>query len=158
MDAITSALSGQTTSRLVLGGVIGLVLAKKLLLGRGHAREPSKTALGARVVLITGCDSGFGRGLVEAALAEGFEVVSACYTQDGAAALEGVTTVVADLATPEGVEAVVRVAKEVAGARGLYGLVNNAGRCVPGNCGWAVHKSNCRGASATAESSTRLTG
>ena len=80
MDAITSALSGQTTSRLVLGGVIGLVLAKKLLLGRGHAREPSKTALGARVVLITGCDSGFGRGLVKAALAEGFEVVAACYT------------------------------------------------------------------------------
>ena len=100
------------------------------------------TSLGARVVLITGCDSGFGRGLVEAALAEGFEVVSACYTPDGAAAIEAtgggvatVTTVVADLATPEGVKAVVRVAKEVAGARGLYGLVNNAGRCVPGNCG-----------------------
>ena len=132
MDAI---LSGQATSRLVVGGAIGLLLAKKLLFG-GQTREPSATSLGARVVLITGCDSGFGRGLVKAALAEGFEVVAACYTPDGAAALEGVTTVVADLATPEGVEAVVRVAKEVAGARGLYGLVNNAGRCVPGNCGW----------------------
>ena len=77
MDAITTALSGQTTSRLVLSGAVGLLLAKKLL-GRGNAREPSKTPLGARVVLITGCDSGFGRGLVEAALAEGFEVVAAC--------------------------------------------------------------------------------
>ena len=78
MDAITTALSGQTTSRLVVGGAIGLLLAKKLM-GGGHAREPSTTALGARVVLITGCDSGFGRRLVEAALAEGFEVVAACY-------------------------------------------------------------------------------
>ena len=45
-------------------------------------------------------------------------------------------TVVADLTQEEGRKLVVDTAKAVSGSCGLYGLVNNAGLCLPGNVEW----------------------
>ena len=45
--------------------------------------------------------------------------------------------IVADLTTVAGRARVVDAVKKVAGARGLYALVNNAGICLPANIEWA---------------------
>eukprot|EP00965_Chrysotila_dentata_P092114 3041078-Pleurochrysis_carterae.AAC.1 len=59
-----------------------------------------------RCVLLTGCDTGFGRIVAQLALDAGFKVVAACYTEAGAATFASTTAtiVVADLTTAEGVE------------------------------------------------------
>lgn len=89
-------------------------------------------------VLITGCDSGFGQRLAHAARTAGFEVIAACYTEEGAQHFRGerMSTVVADLTTDEGCARVVAAAEDAAGPRGLYALVNNAGLCMPGSVDW----------------------
>ena len=99
----------------------------------GRAQEPG----GGRWVLITGCDSGFGRGLVISALEAGFNVIAACYTDEGAEGLSSTaaTAVVADLATAQGRGRVVESALKLSGGQ-LFGLVNNAGLCFPGNSEW----------------------
>jgi len=93
-----------------------------------------------KLVLITGCDSGFGRTLACYMALLGFQVVAACYTSAGAEYLSKlpVTTVVADLGTKQGVQTVASRAKEVMNSSGykLWGLVNNAGVCYPGNVDW----------------------
>ena len=43
-----------------------------------HGKNTEKT------VLITGCDSGFGKGLVICAANAGFKVIAACYSEQGA--------------------------------------------------------------------------
>jgi NAD(P)-dependent dehydrogenase (short-subunit alcohol dehydrogenase family) len=98
------------------------------------------TDLGARVVLITGCDSGFGRGLVEACVEQGFEVVAACYTTNGANQYDDIKNayaVVADLTDDGGISKIVTFTKTKIGVRGLFALVNNAGVAFPGNVEWA---------------------
>jgi NAD(P)-dependent dehydrogenase (short-subunit alcohol dehydrogenase family)/catechol 2,3-dioxygenase-like lactoylglutathione lyase family enzyme len=97
-----------------------------------------------KVVLVTGCDSGFGRSLVCRIATLGFTVVAACYTKQGAIYLENLaTTVVADLSTNGGVQAVVTKCKETLAGRGdddearsLWAVINNAGVCLPGNVEW----------------------
>ena len=94
-----------------------------------------------RVVVITGCDSGFGKQLAHRAAAAGFNVLAAVYTADGAAAFErcaSITAVVADLSTAAGIEGVAAAAKKACAVDGvgLYALVNNAGVCCPGNVEW----------------------
>jgi NAD(P)-dependent dehydrogenase (short-subunit alcohol dehydrogenase family)/catechol 2,3-dioxygenase-like lactoylglutathione lyase family enzyme len=94
-----------------------------------------------RVVLVTGCDSGFGRGLACRIAALGFHVVAACYTQAGSRFLQGVaTTVKADLSTKEGIQAVCQTCEAVLlegdEKRDLWAIINNAGYCQPGNVEW----------------------
>jgi len=102
-----------------------------------RSSSPSKD----KVVLITGCDSGFGEMLAREASRAGYTVVAACYGPEGARALQqeedNVVAVVADLATPEGRSKVVRAARRESTRpssfrRGLYALVNNAGVAFPG--------------------------
>jgi NAD(P)-dependent dehydrogenase (short-subunit alcohol dehydrogenase family) len=96
-------------------------------------------------VLITGCDSGFGQGLALKLNERGFKIIAACYTEVGAAYFhgkEGIVSVVADLATDDGLDKVEdTVMRSVtmegkAQSNGLYGLINNAGVCFPGNVEW----------------------
>ena len=98
--------------------------------------EPTKD----KVVLITGCDSGFGELLTHRALDAGYTVVAACYTMEGAENLNRTTsaiTVVADLMTKAGRMKVVEVTKTACESfGGLYAIVNNAGVAIPGNVDW----------------------
>jgi len=98
-----------------------------------HGKNTDKT------VLITGCDSGFGKGLVICAANAGFKVIAACYSEQGAKEFDNVpdvVAVVADLTKNEDINKVVNTTKEVVVDKGLFGLINNAGICLPGNVEW----------------------
>lgn len=95
--------------------------------------------VGAKLVLVTGCDSGIGRELVLQATGCGFRVVAACFTQVSAAAYESdglALGVCADLSTPDGIANVVSAVRKAAGVDGLWAIVHNAGVCLPGNVEW----------------------
>ena len=77
--------------------------------------------MSGRAVLITGGAKGIGRALVEAFVAEGDRVVAVDLDAAALAELSGVTTVVADISSPEGVAAAIAAA----GDR-IDVLVNNA--------------------------------
>jgi NAD(P)-dependent dehydrogenase (short-subunit alcohol dehydrogenase family) len=81
----------------------------------------------ARVWLITGCSSGFGRALVDAALARGDRVVATARRVDSIGDLAGdrVLLVALDVTRPEQIDAAVRAALERFGRIDV--LVNNAG-------------------------------
>lgn len=105
--------------------------------GGGASIQPSKN----KVVLVTGCDSGFGRSAACQLAGLGFTVVAACYTTAGAQFINGVAkTVIADLTTEEGLTAVLdEVITDVTGdddKKELWGIVNNAGMAHPGNVMW----------------------
>ena len=94
-------------------------------------KHGAKIECHGKCIVVTGCDSGFGQQLVMDAVAAGFEVVAACYTEDGAAQYDDVRihTVVADLTTAEGRTRVVDAARSIPRVKksGLHALVNNAG-------------------------------
>lgn len=87
-------------------------------------------------VLITGCDTGFGNLAARQLDQQGFRVIAACLTEAGASSLKslaspGLKTVLLDVTDRASVAGVVEEVRREVGERGLWGLVNNAGRSVP---------------------------
>lgn len=86
---------------------------------------------GQNAVVITGCDSGFGEATSIRLAQMGFHVVSACYTSEGAARLNGTVAlaVVCDVTKEEDVAALVEHTAQLLTAKKLklWGLVCNAG-------------------------------
>ncbi|XP_022535931.1 retinol dehydrogenase 1 [Astyanax mexicanus] len=87
-------------------------------------------------VLITGCDTGFGNLAARQLDQQGFRVIAACLTEAGASSLRslaspGLKTVLLDVTDRDSVAGVVEEVRREVGERGLWGLVNNAGRSVP---------------------------
>lgn len=122
----------ETTATTVIVTVLSIVALVVFLLA-----PKRDTAIG-KCILITGCDSGFGALLTAHASREGFTVIAACLTQEGAtkassSGATNVTAVVADLTTKQGRMAVVDKTKQVCEPfGGLYAIVNNAGFLIPG--------------------------
>lgn len=85
-----------------------------------------------RAVLVTGCDSGFGRDLALALYERGWKVFACCLTDAGAKVLAercgggGMVALQMDVTKEADVERVV-VAVEREAPGGLFALVNNAG-------------------------------
>jgi NAD(P)-dependent dehydrogenase (short-subunit alcohol dehydrogenase family) len=65
----------------------GAVIAFNLLLWLERLYRSGKVDPKGKVVLVTGCDSGFGRSLTERLHGLGFTVVAACLTPAGTAEL-----------------------------------------------------------------------
>lgn len=87
-------------------------------------------------VFITGCDSGFGNLLARQLDRKGFHVVAACLTEKGAADLSAATSarlksLVLDVTDSSSIGRAVQFVSGEVGERGLWGLVNNAGRSIP---------------------------
>ncbi|KAM3917140.1 retinol dehydrogenase 7-like [Leptodactylus fuscus] len=89
-----------------------------------------------KYVFITGCDSGFGSLLAQRLHRKGFVVIAACLTEKGSDELKACTsptlkTVLLNVTNPKSIDNAVTYVAEETGSRGLYGLVNNAGRATP---------------------------
>uniref|UniRef100_A0A8C9SIC6 Retinol dehydrogenase 7-like n=1 Tax=Scleropages formosus TaxID=113540 RepID=A0A8C9SIC6_SCLFO len=89
-----------------------------------------------KCVLVTGCDSGFGNHVARQLDRRGFQVIATCMTEKGcsdleAAASPNLRTVLLNLTDGASLDRVVELVRSVTGARGLWGLVNNAGRSIP---------------------------
>lgn len=125
------------------GGVASAAVASGLLYLLYRCR-PTRVSIADKCILVTGCDSGFGKMLATRARDAGFVVVAACYSKQGAeqyAAEENISTVVADLTTSDGRHKVVEATKQVAQRfDGLYAIVNNAGMVLGGNIIWLQPK------------------
>lgn len=68
-------------------GWLGFVLTAALAaaaawMGLGCLRSRKRVVSYGRSVLITGCDTGFGKGLAYKLLGKGYKVFAACYTQE----------------------------------------------------------------------------
>ncbi|XP_030822863.1 retinol dehydrogenase 16-like [Camarhynchus parvulus] len=115
----------------VLAALLGL-----LLLRRWHRERQTVPRLSEKHVLITGCDSGFGKLLARQLDARGLRVLAACLTDTGAAQLRAATserlqTVLLDVTCSKSIAHVTAWVRERVGDQGLWGLVNNAGIAIP---------------------------
>ncbi|XP_040912451.1 retinol dehydrogenase 1 isoform X2 [Toxotes jaculatrix] len=119
-----------------------LVLTSALLLAalaaiRRRIRDSYKVGgFSQKHVFITGCDSGFGNLLARQLDRKGFHVVAACLTEKGAADLAAAAsprlkTLLLDVTDSESIRRAVEFVSGEVGERGLWGLVNNAGRSTP---------------------------
>lgn len=117
------------------GSVVWCVLALMLL----HKvvtllRERGRLDVGGRWIVVTGCDSGFGRGVVAALVTRRARVIACCFTPEGAAAAREAGAELAPCLDLTDEQAVLRLATEVEdhceGA--LWGLVHCAGVALPG--------------------------
>jgi len=118
-------------------GLFGLLICD---LCRGALRPPRFEQPQRRAVLITGCDTGFGRELALVLYERGWRVYAGCLTDSGAADLAercsgpGMAAVQMDVTKAEDIAKVVaRVQEEV--PQGLFAVVNNAVRVSIRN-GW----------------------
>ncbi|KAM9851203.1 uncharacterized protein ACBR49_006501 [Aulostomus maculatus] len=87
-------------------------------------------------VLITGCDSGFGNLLARQLDQKGFHVIATCLTEKGAADLASsassrLKTLLLNVTDSDSIRRMVEFVRGEVGERGLWGLVNNAGRSTP---------------------------
>uniref|UniRef100_A0A8C4SNY4 Retinol dehydrogenase 5 (11-cis/9-cis) n=1 Tax=Erpetoichthys calabaricus TaxID=27687 RepID=A0A8C4SNY4_ERPCA len=89
-----------------------------------------------KYVFVTGCDSGFGYVLCKKLERHGFQVLAGCLTQKGADDLQRGTgpnlkTILVDVTDASSVKMAMQWVQKETGGKGLWGLVNNAGRSVP---------------------------
>lgn len=87
-------------------------------------------------VFVTGCDSGFGNLVAKQLDRQGFNVIAACLTEKGAsdlriAASSKLKTVLLNVTDSTSIDRAVELVQSETGERGLYGLINNAGRSIP---------------------------
>lgn len=117
-------------------GVIIWIFIALLLIGRllRAVKERARLEMKNRWVVITGCDSGIGLGVVEKLAAEGANVIACTYTAEGAerAAKAGAKqTLQFDITDEAAIEQAVNQIKEMTDGN-LWALVHNAGMVQPG--------------------------
>jgi NADP-dependent 3-hydroxy acid dehydrogenase YdfG len=108
----------------------------------GSRRKCIATAgKGTKVVVITGCDTGFGLLCAQELHKQGFVVVAACLTAEGCANLAGKVTlaVQCDVTSGTSIANMVKGVETLFAANPsykLWALVNNAGISIGGNVDW----------------------
>lgn len=101
------------------------------------ASPPASLPAHGKAILITGCDSGFGKATAQRLDSLGFEVFATVLDLSGDGARElrrtcspRLTLLQVDITQPQQVQQALLDTKAKLGLRGLWGLVNNAGVCV----------------------------
>jgi NAD(P)-dependent dehydrogenase (short-subunit alcohol dehydrogenase family) len=120
------------TDGLLVAGVLALVLVAWRLVA--WLRAAARLDVAGRTVVVTGCDSGFGRGVVEELARRRARVIACCFTEEGAQAALAAGAALAPRADLSDEAAVERLAAELLSACGgeLWALVHNAGVVLPG--------------------------
>jgi hypothetical protein len=95
-----------------------------------------------RAVLVTGCDSGFGRDIALELASRGWKVYAGCLAPEAAQSLEAgfsanekggrLVGVALDVTKAEQISQAVRLIEAAEPGSQLYGVVNNAGKLGPG--------------------------
>ncbi|XP_067832432.1 retinol dehydrogenase 5 [Heptranchias perlo] len=89
-----------------------------------------------KYVFITGCDTGFGNLLAKRLDTQGFRVLAGCLTQKGVDTLQRsnssiLKAILLDVTDCSSIQKAVDWVQAEVGEKGLWGLVNNAGRAIP---------------------------
>lgn len=114
----------------MFGTVVILVIAAYFIWDYLHHKQllPFKN----KIVFITGCDSGFGRALVEHLDSVGCHVIAGCFTVKGKSELSNATfknvnSVHIDVGDTASIEEAYTQVKTILNGKELWGVVNNAG-------------------------------
>jgi len=132
VDALQQSLYPLLVATGALVWFLLLLMLVKRLWSRlaGRSRED----VSGRWVVVTGCDSGFGHGIVEALVARRARIVAFCLTPEGASAALQAGAAQApclDLTDDHALELAAREVETACGGE-LWGLVHNAGVVLPG--------------------------
>ncbi|XP_057697515.1 11-beta-hydroxysteroid dehydrogenase type 2 isoform X2 [Corythoichthys intestinalis] len=118
-------------------GAAALAWRLLLLIMTSSPRAPRLLPVGDKVVVITGCDSGFGKATARHLDSLGFRVFATVLDADGEGALElrrtcseRLALLQLDITQPEQVRRALAQVGAQLGPRGLWAVVNNAGVCV----------------------------
>jgi NAD(P)-dependent dehydrogenase (short-subunit alcohol dehydrogenase family) len=120
----------------VVTGMIVWALAGLLLLGKviRFLKERARVDMKSRWVVVTGCDSGIGAGVVATLVAQGASVIACVYTADGVERAKQAGAKHAlrfDVADDAAVKSAIAQIKAATGGS-LWGIVHNAGMVLPG--------------------------
>ncbi|KAG7227549.1 hypothetical protein INR49_005364 [Caranx melampygus] len=133
-DNLMASLIEVILSHLALTSTLLLVALAAI---RWYIRDSYKVGgFSQKHVFITGCDSGFGNLLARQLDGKGFHIIAACLTEKGAADLAAeasprLKTLLLNVTDSESIKRAVEFVRREVGERGLWGLVNNAGRSTP---------------------------
>ncbi|KAJ3412396.1 hypothetical protein HDV05_000816 [Chytridiales sp. JEL 0842] len=129
----TKQRKGQTSHKLIF------VSYKKSMMEAVRSLFTNKNKLTSgegRIVLITGCDSGFGLATTKELAANGFKVYAGCLTQAGVdhltqlppySGLGSIRAILMDVTKKDSIKNVVDAIESENPDKGLFGLINNAG-------------------------------
>ena len=145
--AATAALPAVLSAHVLAGPAVAqgcaLAAAAAFCVLHALALAPRAAVKGApsRLVVVTGCDSGFGLAVATALGARGFRVLAGCLTPAGARGLLGAPNVDAFLLDVTSAPSLAALAARVAAARAggaahLFCVVNNAGVGASGPVDW----------------------
>jgi len=120
----------------VVTGIVVWALAALLLLGRltRFVKERARLDMQGRWVVVTGCDSGIGAGVVATLVTQGASVIACVYTTDGAVRARQAGAKQAlqfDVTDDAAVKGAITQINAATGGR-LWGVVHNAGMVLPG--------------------------
>jgi len=125
--------------------VVGLVLVLAAWIAWNNARSKEVLDVRYKTVFISGCDTGFGRGLAIRLDKLGMKVFAGCLTEEGATSLRSEATpelrvIMFDITKDADIEkAAVTLSNSC--TQGLWALVNNAGIGIGGEWDWMPMKS-----------------
>lgn len=96
---------------------------------------------GGKVVVVTGCDSGFGKEAALRLSQDGWDVVAGCFSKEGCEALKtaskSINAVQVDVTDDKSVTTFGEAISKACNGKGLNGLINNAGLAPTGYVEWA---------------------
>ena len=127
-DLLQALISG---AGIAAWSLLALIVLHKIV---SLLRERAQLDISGRWIVVTGCDSGFGRGVVESLVARRARVIACCFTPEGAASALEAGAQLAPCIDLSDDEATVQLASDIHSRCGgsLWGLVHCAGIALPG--------------------------
>lgn len=119
--------------------LLGALVIWCVLSSFAHRKKDTASCNSDRLIVVTGCDSGFGALLAVRLADEGFFVVASCLTDKAAAEIsrQNVVGVGGDLTKSlDSLLGAITSCRSKHANLKLWAVINNAGICLPGNVEW----------------------